>query len=137
MVLREMPPRSFRASWMEWSTRSCMGPSVKGRRTVCYSPFRAVMTVDRVAMTTLQVLQGKGKRSMWPFCPDTSRCFRGVVVESPKYSDQDFTRFQANQSFPEKHSLRWGARPLAGKETGRLLAGCPSVSLGVLRMTCG
>src|SRR2546421_12323571 len=30
MLLREMPPRSFRASWMEYSARSCMGTSVRG-----------------------------------------------------------------------------------------------------------
>jgi len=38
---------------------------------------------------------------LWVFTPNTSCCFAGVVVESPKYSDQIFTRFQANQSVPK------------------------------------
>jgi hypothetical protein len=33
--------------------------SVKGEPTVCYSPIRAVMTVDSVVLTTLRVLQEK------------------------------------------------------------------------------
>jgi hypothetical protein len=90
---------------------------------VCYSPFTGVMTVDRVAMTTLQVLQEKGKRSMCPLCADTSRRFRRIVVERPKYSDQVFTRFQANQSFPENYPLRWDIRVYSRGKHARRLAG--------------
>ena len=82
-------------------------------------------------MTTLQVLQEKGKRSMWPFCADTSRCFRRVVVEHPKYSDQIFSRFQGNQSFREKQRLCSDANMNSPENRGPGEPGCPSPSLGV------
>src|SRR6266446_7112478 len=48
MVLRDMPPRSLRASWIEYRARSCMDPSwrSRGARPSHYWPFKAVSTVD-------------------------------------------------------------------------------------------
>jgi hypothetical protein len=48
IVFREMPPKSLRASWIEYSARSCMGPSwrSRGARPSHYWPLTAVLTVD-------------------------------------------------------------------------------------------
>jgi hypothetical protein len=50
--------------------------AVKGEPTVRYSPIRAVMTVDRVALTTLRVLQEKGNIVLPPSLAGNSTFFR-------------------------------------------------------------
>jgi hypothetical protein len=85
-------------------------------------------------MTTLQVLREEGKRGMWPFCADTSRCFRRVVVEPPKYSDQISTRYRKINHFQKRIHPRWRAHDAHGRVRG--WSAYLPVSLGVPRVTC-
>jgi len=60
-----------------WGMCGCYMPSLseakvrsaKPRERACYLANRAVMTVEAVAMTTLRVLQEKGKRRYRAFFP--------------------------------------------------------------------
>ena len=115
----------------------CATNAVMGSRTVCYLAIRAVMTVETVAMTTLRVLQEKGKRRYRAFFGKNSTFFSANWGGSWPILRPDFHSLSDKSRTSQKVPSRNGCKFHASESS---LSSCPSESLRVPdapSTTCG